>query len=741
MPRQYKWTHLAQARNFIDQVMADSESIARLCEVCSKLNKQRFTHPIYPCRDPLPCSTPPIKGAHAAFFPLGSIDEIKRRRFTCDFCKLVAEGLDKEPHLKGGCSVKESEEFCNFKLPRGVKARDPSMTHFHLPQLAVLFDPPAENRFTGPSLPWEVKAKARDPQSSHYIQVFQVKARSSAEGGGRTAASPQTEQEFLDTIGGRYVSTQVNAQLLRAWLHQCESEHGEACMPSSRLRVEQNREAAFQPTFVIDVVQWCLVDAPSNCRYVALSYVWGKAPVFRHLLENTKDLRKKNSLHSFPIPATIRDAITLVRAIGECYIWVDSLCIVQNDLKMQQTEIARMGSIYSNALFAVIAAAGDHANSGLPGIERGSREQVQKSLKFADCELLTVIDVRHTASGINDTIWAERAWTFQERVLSSRVLVFSENQAYWSCRAASHSEERALEQVRDINRRDLPFPQQPATDSLSWKRLQPLQYCSTYDDLLAGYRQRHLSYQTDMLNAFNGVSEILGALQDDAFHWGLPESLFSYAITWFFTGPSLRNNVEIPVFDSKGSKQMISIPSWSWAAWSGADPARPPFLHAGDSTGVRPVIDFDIVDGNHKLVRIKDRPMEGRPSDSVPTLWKNEQPHPLQSPTQHPVTRIGQLHFWTSLANLRVIRRWSDLGPGQVQYILLPSPDFIRDPNSHHEIVDQDFIVIAARDPGELILLAIEWKDGVAYRVGIADVKEVEWLRVKNREWRLITLG
>ena len=50
--------------------------------------------------------------------------------------------------------------------------------------------------------------------------------------------------------------------------------------------------------------------------------------------------------------------------------------------------------------------------------------------------------------------------------------------------------------------------------------------------------------------------------------------------------------------------------------------------------------------------------------------------------------------------------------------------------------------MIAARDPGKLILLAIEWKDGVAYRVtSTVVVKEVDWLQVENREWRLITLG
>ena len=155
--------------------MESSDSNARLCEVCSKLNIHRFTHPLHPCRNPLLCSTPPIEGAHAAFLTLGSINEIKGRRFACDFCKVIAESLDKEPSDRNGeCSVQESEQVCNFKLPKNVKARDPSITHFHLTQLSVVYYPPKEKRFYGPSLPWDLKSRTRDAQSSYYIQIFQV---------------------------------------------------------------------------------------------------------------------------------------------------------------------------------------------------------------------------------------------------------------------------------------------------------------------------------------------------------------------------------------------------------------------------------------------------------------------------------------------------------------------------------------------------------------------------------------
>ena len=510
-----------------------------------------------------------------------------------------------------------------------------------------------------------------------------------------------------------------------------------------QLLVEGHKE----PAFVVDVVESCLVDTPSKCRYVALSYVWGTAAVFKHLLKNTQDLRKASSLRSLPIPATIRDAMTLVHAIGERYLWVDSLCIIQDDLKMQQTEIMRMGSIYSGALFTIIAAAGDNANSGLAGVRRGSREQVQKIVKIADCELLTVIDIRNTPSGIEDTIWSQRAWTFQERALSNRVLVFSENQVYWSCRSGSHSEERALEEVRDLDRLHLSFPQSSAADYLSWKSLQPLEYCDLYDDLLYKYRQRRLTYQTDILNAFNGVTEKLAGLQKDTFLWGLPESLFSYAMTWELTGHTSRNYIEVPMFASNGWKEMIPIPSWSWAAWSGQDSGRLSGhlsdLLDGANNLVEPLIQFSIVNSERQLVMITERSWGDHPGDRVRALSQNAQPQQLQSIRQHSLLQIGQLQFWTSFGTARAVRRFN-LGAKGMDYVLFPSPDYQPNPNGtedRSDIVDQDFIVVAARGASELVLLAIEWKDDVAYRVGKAEVKEANWVGVENREWRLITLG
>ena len=154
----------------IDQVMASSNSTTKLCEVCSKLDIQHLTHPIHPCPHPLPCFLAPVD---PTFITLGSIDAIKDRRSTCDFCKLIAECLDNESsHCDGHYDVLQTQQLCNFKLPRGIEARDASNTHFHLTELSVHYEPPTLTE-SGPSLPW-VKANVKDGRSRYRVQILQV---------------------------------------------------------------------------------------------------------------------------------------------------------------------------------------------------------------------------------------------------------------------------------------------------------------------------------------------------------------------------------------------------------------------------------------------------------------------------------------------------------------------------------------------------------------------------------------
>ncbi|KAM0797559.1 heterokaryon incompatibility, partial [Usnea florida] len=105
-----------------------------------------------------------------------------------------------------------------------------------------------------------------------------------------------------------------------------------------------------------DVVEERIVDSSIRCRFLALSYVWGGCQKFQSTKQNQSFLGQRCSLRDVGLPLTIRDAIDLVREIGERYLWVDSLCITQDDDDYKMGQIRLMDQIYNNAVAVIICA-------------------------------------------------------------------------------------------------------------------------------------------------------------------------------------------------------------------------------------------------------------------------------------------------------------------------------------------------------------------------------------------------
>ncbi|KAK8161672.1 hypothetical protein IWX90DRAFT_506438 [Phyllosticta citrichinensis] len=236
-----------------------------------------------------------------------------------------------------------------------------------------------------------------------------------------------------------------------------------------------------------------------------------------------------------------------------------------------------------------------------------------KCSPIADKELLTVIDKNDVNQGIEDSIWAMRAWTLQERLLSKRALVFTETQNYWNCRSAVFSEEFAAEHTKNTSYHHLSIGQSYLHRDIPDQEMAPGEFCELYLTICAAYRQRRLTYQTDIPNAFAGISEILSMRQNDIFIWGLPQAHFSDALTWSFTGYHKRHGEKIPIMKTNGhDPENISIPSWSWAAWS--IEGNLPWLGIGwlnprapNGIETTAVISFNVVGNAGKLVRIQER--------------------------------------------------------------------------------------------------------------------------------------
>ncbi|KAK8161673.1 hypothetical protein IWX90DRAFT_416687 [Phyllosticta citrichinensis] len=211
--------------------------------------------------------------------PLGSLDEIRSRRRGYGLCSLVAGCLDQKPSDAAGtwCLI-EHTEICSFELPDGVHDSDPAVTHFHYTRPSILFDPSSMNNFQGPVLPWESKNASK--KRAQGIIEFKIKANNKG-----NSTSRSEEQYIIDGVGGRQVTEQVDANLLKTWLHLCEKHHGPQCREPMRFPSTQETG----PALVIDVTESCIIETPMSCRYFALSYVWGSAAVFRHLKKKLRE--------------------------------------------------------------------------------------------------------------------------------------------------------------------------------------------------------------------------------------------------------------------------------------------------------------------------------------------------------------------------------------------------------------------------------------------------------------------
>ena len=122
------------------------------------------------------------------------------------------------------------------------------------------------------------------------------------------------------------------------------------------------------------------------------------------------------------LPATIKDAIEFTAAIGERYLWVDSLCIVQDDGNAKMVQIMAMDQIYSGSVMSIIANDGTSCRDGLPGVRETLGRWKQH---IASVRGIRLANKQMTTSTSKDGGWALRGWTFQEHALSRRCVHFT----------------------------------------------------------------------------------------------------------------------------------------------------------------------------------------------------------------------------------------------------------------------------------------------------------------------------
>ncbi|KAI0550020.1 heterokaryon incompatibility protein-domain-containing protein [Xylaria curta] len=309
---------------------------------------------------------------------------------------------------------------------------------------------------------------------------------------------------------------------------------------------------------LIDVVEGRIVQVGLKARYVALSYVWGTSEEdrkrFQLLRCNIRDAERLHGLFDQNLPPLISDAINLCRELGERYLWVDRLCIIQDDAQSKHSQISAMDTIYQQASFTIVALADIRQFKGLPGASNRPRSRSFLSYHVVEDALDGQLNV-DTSTLITESRWSSRGWTFQEQILSNRLLYISENHVFLVLHDRLFAHEPLNPALYKTKRRRGRLVGGVYFDRPTDRKTERFK---AYRTSVEHYKKRNLTYNSDALNAFLGVGQHLATRMRTSLLFGLPEKHFLRAQFWKQVGPW------------KLQDSTLGLPSWSWAGWEGS---------------------------------------------------------------------------------------------------------------------------------------------------------------------------
>ncbi|KAI1208432.1 HET-domain-containing protein [Annulohypoxylon truncatum] len=574
-----------------------------LCTVCSNINiSEYFKEEI---DDRIDRATGLIEAASTAK-RLGSLRDICLKARKCSFCWIVVQSI---------CTTSLSRE----KTPEALLESETSTTK---PRECYLY-----------SYCSAKNDRIEDDNPSSKAIRIGIAYRAGGPGDSGGAADGQIgDIQLLDedsmrirnsrAFFGRRIGPKININLANYWLDLCETNHGVRCNGE---RHGSNVEP--EDLLVIDVKRKCITKLPAGANYLALSYCWPTREMFRTLLANVDELLRPEALVSRwdKLPGVIQDTINLTIDFSETYLWIDALCIVQDDKEQKDAQISQMDRVYASALMTIVPVLRtldpDQACSGLPRYNPKIKYREQKVTVIQGMNLAVPFEAVY---GMVDarTRWGTRAWTYQECLVSRRILFLTESQAYFQCRHSIFCEDcrgeidstdvyfaprtnlwnpGALETTGgrlQLNFGTLHLPREPYTKDE--------RAIMAYLNYVLVYSCRQLTFMSDSLNAFRAIQNVLSNTMRTSFWYGMAEKYFDIALLF------------IPHVDEPRTKQLgedyplnPAFPSWTWAAWSCALDNSEYFPCT--SHGIHREVDWFLLCKENYAILLESK---GRPGDS-----------------------------------------------------------------------------------------------------------------------------
>lgn len=358
---------------------------------------------------------------------------------------------------------------------------------------------------------------------------------------------------------------QESLQLGRAWLHNCIANH-KSCGP--------RQPESWLPTRVHDVgseadptVRLTLSSSlDMDTQYAALSHRWGADKSF--VLKSANITVCQQEIPISKISATIRDSIMVTRAIGLRYLWVDSMCIVQDDPSDWARESASMAKVYGLSTCTIAAANSGRGDGGFFATRNQYRVRpchvpspFKTGSKYSFYIMSQYLNLIHDRE-VRGSPWYNRGWVFQERALSPRLLIFSGTQILWACEQQQAAEtwpcgkssENFIDRFESFEVEKARFYK--LLDRLSGVSIDHRTWWIFLQDYMTSAQ---LTLRSDRLVAIQGIATLIQGLTGTTYCGGfwmnndLPRSLL-WKAGW----------------DARLRSKEFCAPSWSWAAVEGS---------------------------------------------------------------------------------------------------------------------------------------------------------------------------
>ena len=306
-------------------------------------------------------------------------------------------------------------------------------------------------------------------------------------------------------------------------------------------------------------IRLCNKNIPPNSKYATLSHVWGNVNFVKLLKSNLASFKEDIPMSS--LTKTFQDAIKLALRFGFHYLWIDSLCIIQDNGDDWLKESALMASIYCGSSLNISATGAQNGNEGL------FFERDLNSIRTVN--LMTQVEGQKNCSGLNDSngdnsrlAWVcvdgsmygracresplyQRAWTFQECFLSPRTLHFGNPQIIFECHTRIHYE--TFPETRPTN-----FEERGTVAS------QYHTFRRAWSIIVGNYSKSRLTISSDKLIALSGVAKHFANKYNVEYLAGIWRGHLHLALLW-------------SVDDKNGTGSLpLRGPSWSWASRNGS---------------------------------------------------------------------------------------------------------------------------------------------------------------------------